>query len=148
MASWRQSQVRRPGGRRRSHARRFTVVARFLHCATLCAPFAHFSSSAFPAKAHTASIKLDICSLPKATPLVTTACLATQTLAFACETKPVTRQARTCPGRDLSHSSLTAVGFEPTPLRTGAWSQRLRPLGQTVMWSTLEDGRCLHRASS
>jgi hypothetical protein len=28
---------------------------------------------------------------------------------------------------------LTAVGFEPTPLRTGALSQRLRPLGQTVM---------------
>ena len=28
---------------------------------------------------------------------------------------------------------MTAVGFEPTPLRTGAWSQRLRPLGQTVM---------------
>ena len=27
---------------------------------------------------------------------------------------------------------VTAVGFEPTPLRTGAWSQRLRPLGQTV----------------
>jgi hypothetical protein len=25
------------------------------------------------------------------------------------------------------------VGFEPTPLRTGAWSQRLRPLGQTVV---------------
>ena len=28
---------------------------------------------------------------------------------------------------------MTAVGFEPTPLRTGAWSQRLRPLGQTVV---------------
>ena len=28
---------------------------------------------------------------------------------------------------------VTAVGFEPTPLRTGAWSQRLRPVGQTVM---------------
>ena len=27
---------------------------------------------------------------------------------------------------------LTPVGFEPTPLRTGAWSQRLRPLGQSV----------------
>ena len=27
---------------------------------------------------------------------------------------------------------MTPVGFEPTPLRTGAWSQRLRPLGQTV----------------
>ena len=30
---------------------------------------------------------------------------------------------------------MTAVGFEPTPLRTGAWSQRLRPLGQTVMFA-------------
>ena len=29
-------------------------------------------------------------------------------------------------------TNLTAVGSEPTPLRTGAWSQRLRPLGQTV----------------
>ena len=28
---------------------------------------------------------------------------------------------------------MTAVGFEPMPLRTGAWSQRLRPLGQTVL---------------
>ena len=28
---------------------------------------------------------------------------------------------------------LTAVGFEPTPLRTGALSQGLRPLGQTVL---------------
>ena len=27
----------------------------------------------------------------------------------------------------------TAVGFEPTPFRTGALSQRLRPLGQTVL---------------
>ena len=34
----------------------------------------------------------------------------------------------------LASFRLTAVGFEPTPLRTGAWSQRLRPLGQTVMW--------------
>ena len=32
----------------------------------------------------------------------------------------------------LMKSEMTAVGFEPTPLRTGAWSQRLRPLGQTV----------------
>ena len=31
---------------------------------------------------------------------------------------------------------MTAVGFEPTPLRTGAWSQRLRPLGQTVLIAT------------
>ena len=28
---------------------------------------------------------------------------------------------------------MTAVGFEPTPLRTGALSQRLRPFGQTVL---------------
>ena len=32
-----------------------------------------------------------------------------------------------------SLGKVTAVGFEPTPLRTGAWSQRLRPLGQTVL---------------
>ena len=30
------------------------------------------------------------------------------------------------------HKRVTAVGFEPTPLRTGALSQRRRPLGQTV----------------
>ena len=29
--------------------------------------------------------------------------------------------------------TLTAVGFEPTPLRNGALSHRLRPLGQTVL---------------
>ena len=28
---------------------------------------------------------------------------------------------------------MTPVGFEPTPFRTGAFSQRLRPLGQSVM---------------
>ena len=28
---------------------------------------------------------------------------------------------------------LTAVGFEAMPLRIGAWSRRLRPLGQTVL---------------
>ena len=33
----------------------------------------------------------------------------------------------------LSESNVTAVRFEPTPLRTGAWGQRLRPLGQTVL---------------
>ena len=33
----------------------------------------------------------------------------------------------------LVETSVTAVGFEPTPLRTGALSQRLRPLGQTVV---------------
>ena len=32
---------------------------------------------------------------------------------------------------------MTAVGFEPTPFRTGAWSQRLRPLGHTVSKITL-----------
>ena len=32
---------------------------------------------------------------------------------------------------------VTAVGFEPTPLRTGALSQRLRPLGQTVLLACL-----------
>ena len=32
---------------------------------------------------------------------------------------------------------MTAVGFEPTPLRTGALSQRLRPLGQTVLTPTI-----------
>ena len=30
-------------------------------------------------------------------------------------------------------NKLTPVGFEPTPLRNGALSHRLRPLGQTVM---------------
>ena len=30
-------------------------------------------------------------------------------------------------------SKMTAVGFEPTPLRNGALSHRLRPLGQTVL---------------
>ena len=30
--------------------------------------------------------------------------------------------------------AVTAVGFEPMPLRTGTWSQRLRPLCQTVRW--------------
>ena len=29
------------------------------------------------------------------------------------------------------------MGFEPTPLRTGALSQRLRPLGQTVSFISL-----------
>ena len=28
---------------------------------------------------------------------------------------------------------MTAVGFELTPLRTGALSQRLKPLGRTVL---------------
>ena len=37
---------------------------------------------------------------------------------------------------EASVSEMTAVGFEPTPLRTGALSQRLRPLGQTVLMSS------------
>ena len=32
-----------------------------------------------------------------------------------------------------AEEKVTAVGFEPTPFRTGALSQRLRPLGQTVL---------------
>ena len=35
----------------------------------------------------------------------------------------------------LPSGQVTAVGFEPTPLRTGALSQRLRPLRQTVMFA-------------
>ena len=33
-----------------------------------------------------------------------------------------------------SRRQVTAVGFEPTPLRNGALSHRLRPLGQTVLF--------------
>ena len=33
---------------------------------------------------------------------------------------------------------LTAVGFEPTPLRNGALRHRLRPLGQTVLSRAIE----------
>ena len=33
----------------------------------------------------------------------------------------------------VSKGKVTAVGFESTPLRDGALSLRLRPLGQTVM---------------
>ena len=66
------------------------------------------------------------------------------------------------PAKQALSPKLTAVGFEPTPLRTGALSQRLRPLGQTVLcglegrghggvhitractvWSETE-GRCHH----
>ena len=43
-----------------------------------------------------------------------------------------------CQGREpWQIAKVTAVGFEPTPLRTGALSQRLRPLGQTVMLCSL-----------
>ena len=34
---------------------------------------------------------------------------------------------------EQQEAALTAVGFEPTPLRNGALSHRLRPLGQTVL---------------
>ena len=37
--------------------------------------------------------------------------------------------------------NLTAVGFEPTPLRNGALSHRLRPLGQTVLAFSVLDPR-------
>jgi hypothetical protein len=33
----------------------------------------------------------------------------------------------------VNDGKMTAVGFEPTPLRNGALSHRLRPLGQTVL---------------
>ena len=54
-----------------------------------------------------------------------------------CNSSPANRR----PGNDkyestyvgLKANALTAVGFEPTPFRTGALSQRLRPLGQTVL---------------
>ena len=37
--------------------------------------------------------------------------------------------------RDYDAHLLTAVGFEPTPFRTGTWNQRLRPIGHTVLRS-------------
>ena len=40
-----------------------------------------------------------------------------------------------CGAHTAAAGYMTAVGFEPTPLRTGALSQRLRPLGQTVLVS-------------
>ena len=59
----------------------------------------------------------------------------------------------TCPGvmtqwegnPGVHDHRMTAVGFEPTPLRTGAWSQRLRPLGQTVLtkWPLVLVGQAL-----
>ena len=36
---------------------------------------------------------------------------------------------------DYAAHLLTAVGFEPTPFRTGTWNQRLRPIGHTVLRS-------------
>ena len=52
-----------------------------------------------------------------------------------CRNAVETRSARCARGAicKLRLLHVTAVGFEPTPLRTGAWSQRLRPLGQTVI---------------
>ena len=52
-----------------------------------------------------------------------------------CRNAVETRSARCARGAicKLRLLHVTAVGFEPTPLRTGAWSQRLRPFGQTVM---------------
>ena len=35
--------------------------------------------------------------------------------------------------RTGARCEVTAVGFEPTPLRTGALNQRLRPLGRSVL---------------
>ena len=32
-----------------------------------------------------------------------------------------------------AHTHMAAVGIEPMPVWTGAWSQRLKPLGQLVM---------------
>ena len=52
---------------------------------------------------------------------------------------------------DGQRAKMTAVGFEPTPLRTGAWSQRLRPLGQTVTWQPIciiAQGFCEKRGQS
>ena len=44
---------------------------------------------------------------------------------------------------------MTPVGFEPTPFRTGALSQRLRPLGQSVLrfeaWSASACGKTASR---
>ena len=37
---------------------------------------------------------------------------------------------------DRLPANLTPVGFEPTPLRNGALSHRLRPLGQSVLGAT------------
>ena len=42
---------------------------------------------------------------------------------------------------------MTAVGFEPTPLRNGALSHRLRPLGQTVMHACESDELYIGAAS-
>ena len=38
---------------------------------------------------------------------------------------------RVCP---TVYAAMAAVGFEPMPLRTGGWSERIIPIGQPVMW--------------
>ena len=45
--------------------------------------------------------------------------------------------------REGWHAEMIAVGFEPTPLRTGALSQRLRPLGQTVLEAVVREFKVL-----
>ncbi len=50
----------------------------------------------------------------------------------ALSTRAAAPQQRSAPRAVHATNRVTAVGFEPTPLRTGALSQRLRPLGQTV----------------
>ena len=46
---------------------------------------------------------------------------------------PLSHQRQRRPYRAPGRNKVTAVGFEPTPLRNGALSHRLRPLGQTVL---------------
>ena len=55
-------------------------------------------------------------------------CVCVRVCVFVCVCACVCVCLALAPGRNV-----TAVGFEPTPLRTGALSQRLRPLGQTVL---------------
>ena len=47
--------------------------------------------------------------------------------------KPVQMLFRTFEATNDQRPKMTAVGFEPTFLRNGALSHRLRPLGQTVL---------------
>ena len=56
--------------------------------------------------------------------------MQTSVLALWCK---VARNDKCEAGMQRARKYVTAVGFEPTPLRTGALSQRLRPLGQTVL---------------
>ena len=53
-----------------------------------------------------------------------------------CSHPPPLRPEHLIPNQDCCRGGalrMTAVGFEPTPLRNGALSHRLRPLGQTVL---------------